>query len=387
MTCTVDSAPLSAYPCSSRPSCARSGRFRGNAAVIGSVVAHRRMTRVERGKMMSTNSTGACTCERGRDRTSAGESGKMVRTLADAITRATDLGVGRRTDGCPSHRRAAFARAFVCGFSDAAERSSKNARVGDADRGRMEESSVLARLCSGDDGVEGKLSGEACSACVSETNMDASFERGEEEKEVEAEAEAGEGMVRVSAGVSRTQGVAGMGVSSEGRWRELERRRPREPRVSGGRTLVDDARCLLGGGTGREQEAAADMARKQRRRGRGLVARPGSNTARRLLLVTTSLIFFCSPPVSDITPSPNPDGPPTASPGEQHAYVRALAYAASAFRIRPASSPTLAPDAATAPRSLVFVRRNASQRSHLGSETGSCSHLRPSCVLTYAHPQ
>ena len=52
MTCTVDSAPLSAYPCSSRPSCARSGRFRGHAAVIGSVVAHSRMTRVERGKMM-----------------------------------------------------------------------------------------------------------------------------------------------------------------------------------------------------------------------------------------------------------------------------------------------------------------------------------------------
>ena len=76
-------------------------------------------------------------------------------------------------------------------------------------------------------------------------------------------------MDRERPGVSLTQGEPGMDASSEGRWRELERRRPREPRVSGGRTLVEDARCLLGGGTGRE----ADMGRAERIiRGRGTEA-------------------------------------------------------------------------------------------------------------------
>ena len=82
-------------------------------------------------------------------------------------------GDGRRTDGCPSH---SLPFAFVWGFSGNA-RSPKYARVGDAESGSMEESSVLARLCSGEDGVEGKLwSGEACSACVHVVNMDASFD-------------------------------------------------------------------------------------------------------------------------------------------------------------------------------------------------------------------
>ncbi len=58
-----------------------------------------------------------------------------------------------RTDGCPSHRRAFT---FAGGFSGN-ETSPKYECVGDADMGRIDESSVLARLCSGVDGVEGKL--------------------------------------------------------------------------------------------------------------------------------------------------------------------------------------------------------------------------------------
>ena len=167
----------------------------------------------------------------------------------------TSEGDGRRTDGCPSH---SLPFAFVWGFSGNA-RSPKYARVGEAERGRMEESSVLARLCSGEDGVDGKFcSGLKCNDCVHLVNIDANFDCGGGLWD-------GRGMERESAGTSfavrGVEGIGGRAGSAVGRsTRELDRRRPRVARVSGGRTLVEDARCLLGGGKGGRR--AADMARQ-----------------------------------------------------------------------------------------------------------------------------
>lgn len=54
------------------------------------------------------------------------------------------------------------------------------------------------------------------------------------------------------------RGVGGTGERQVGVWgrstRELERRRPHEARVSGGRTLVEEARWRFGGGAGGERE-------------------------------------------------------------------------------------------------------------------------------------
>ena len=142
--------------------------------------------------------------------------------------------------------------------------SPKYERVGDADKGSMDESSVLARLCRGEEGVDGKLwSEERWRPCVHLENMEANFDRG-------ADFSRPDGIERERAGGSLGRGVGGRDVEgSQGvegmSTREFERRRPREARVSGGRTFVEDARCLLGGGAGRQREA--DMARKQRRRG------------------------------------------------------------------------------------------------------------------------
>lgn len=165
-----------------------------------------------------------------------------------------------RTDGWPSH---SLPFALGCGFSVNTV-SPKYERVGDADMGRMDESSVLARLWV--DGVGGKLwSDDKCKDWVHLESMDTSWDCG-------AGFSWRGGMVRERAGMSlEVRGVGGMDEDgSEGvggtATREEERRRPREARVSGGRTFVEDARCLLGGGAGGQREA--DMARKQRRGGR-----------------------------------------------------------------------------------------------------------------------
>ena len=63
-------------------------------------------------------------------------------------------------------------------------------------------------------------------------------------------------------GMDEQDGSEGVGGTAT---REEERRRPQVARGNGGRTFVEDARCLLGGGAGGQREA--DMARKQRRRG------------------------------------------------------------------------------------------------------------------------
>lgn len=141
--------------------------------------------------------------------------------------------------------------------------SPKYERVGDADMGRIDESSVLARLWV--DGVDGKLwsDDDRWRDWVHLESMEASWDCG-------AGLSRREGMARERAGRSlEVRGVGGMEVhDSEGVGgtvtREEERRRPRVARVSGGRTFVEDARCLLGGGAGGQREA--DMARKQRRR-------------------------------------------------------------------------------------------------------------------------
>lgn len=61
-------------------------------------------------------------------------------------------------------------------------------------------------------------------------------------------------------GTGERQGVCGRST------RELERRRPHEARVSGGRTFVEEARWRLGGGAGVKREE--DMARMERRKRR-----------------------------------------------------------------------------------------------------------------------
>ena len=77
----------------------------------------------------------------------------------------------------------------------------------------------------------------------------------------------GGGMESESAGTSFGRGVGrdGEGVGGGASRRELDLLRPRVARVRGGRTFVEEALCLLGGGAGGQREA--DMARKQRRRG------------------------------------------------------------------------------------------------------------------------
>lgn len=58
----------------------------------------------------------------------------------------------------------------------------------------------------------------------------------------------------VSGGVSRGEATGGGRAS-----RELDlRREPREVKVSGGRTFVEDARCLLGGGGGAREAITRD---------------------------------------------------------------------------------------------------------------------------------
>ncbi len=75
--------------------------------------------------------------------------------------------------------------------------------------------------------------------------MDASFDRGADFSV--SRIEYGDGMETERAGRSLAlRGVGGMGERQlgvcGGSTRELERRRPHEPRVSGGRTLVEEAR-------------------------------------------------------------------------------------------------------------------------------------------------
>ncbi len=77
-----------------------------------------------------------------------------------------------RTDGWPSHR---LPFALGCGFS-VNKSSPKYELDGDADKGRMDESSVLARLCEdGVDADEGKVwSDDRCIDWTHLENMEAS---------------------------------------------------------------------------------------------------------------------------------------------------------------------------------------------------------------------
>ena len=103
----------------------------------------------------------------------------MGRVAMQNATSAVDSGkrisTGVWTDGCPSHGRAFN---FVWNFSEN-ETSPKYERVGDADIGRMDESSVFARLWRGVDGVEGKFkSADTHNEWFHRESMDASFDRG-----------------------------------------------------------------------------------------------------------------------------------------------------------------------------------------------------------------
>lgn len=68
--------------------------------------------------------------------------------------------------------------------------------------------------------------------------------------------------------------LTGEGVRHGGGRSELDLRRPREPRVRGGRTFVDEARCLLWEGGGARQSILPQgcMWRSQEQRAAGLVA-------------------------------------------------------------------------------------------------------------------
>ena len=69
VTCNSGPVPLCEYPCSSRPSCARSVMLRGQACVTGSVAMQKKRSAVERGKSAMTKKTGVWTCGRiGRGR-------------------------------------------------------------------------------------------------------------------------------------------------------------------------------------------------------------------------------------------------------------------------------------------------------------------------------
>lgn len=107
----------------------------------------------------------------------------------------------------------------------------------------MEESSELERLMRGEEGVEGKAcAAERCSACAHLASMDENADRGRWDWR-------SGGMDRESTGASPERGVGGRdegeGVGGGNSRRELERLRPSDPRVRGGRTLVEDARCLF----------------------------------------------------------------------------------------------------------------------------------------------
>ncbi|OBZ70464.1 hypothetical protein A0H81_09973 [Grifola frondosa] len=155
----------------------------------------------------------------------------------------------RRTDGAASHNHPFD---FDGCFSKKA--SPKLDTVGEADSGKTE-SSVLARLGREDEGVEGKLCIEGkWKNCEHRDSMEVNLAR-----RADSGCRAGIDKERAGNSLSRAGERGGVrhgeGLGEGRSRRELDLRRPRVLRVKGGRTFVDDARCLFGGGGGvRKQE-------------------------------------------------------------------------------------------------------------------------------------